>query len=54
MAKFRGEYYNGWRKNSDRSTPVATLKFVAPQSGHEDVYFTTGSTKYPVAFQDTI
>ena len=29
-------------------------KFMAPTSGHKDVYFTTGSTKDAAAFQDTV
>ena len=29
-------------------------KFVAPTSGHEDVYFTTGSAKDATAFQGTV
>ena len=29
-------------------------KFVAPTLGHEDVYFTTGSTKDAAAFQVTV
>ena len=32
----------------------AKPKFMAPTSGHEDVYFTTGSTKDVLAFQDTV
>ena len=32
----------------------ARPKFMAPTSGHEDVYFTTGSTKEAAAFQDTV
>ena len=47
---------NRYRKRgtSGGSTPVAKPKFVAPTSGHEDVYFTTGSTKDAAAFQDTV
>ena len=54
MAKHEGRRYKGWRKNSGRSTPVAKPKFVAPMSGREDVYFTTGSIKDAAAFQDTV
>ena len=39
---------------SGGSTLDAKPKFVAPTSGHEDVYFTTGSTKDPAAFQGTV
>ena len=36
------------------STSDSKLKFMAPTSGHEDVYFTTGTTKDATAFQDTV
>ena len=45
---------NRKKGTSGGSTPVAKPKFVAPTSGHEDVHFTTGSTKDAVAFQDTV
>ena len=45
---------NRKKGTSGGSTPVAKPKFVAPTSGHEDVYFTTGSTKDAAAFQDTV
>ena len=55
MVKRRGERYKGQRKDStSRSTSAAKLKFVAPTSGHENVYFTTGSTKDAMAFWDTV
>ena len=55
MVKRRGERYKGQRKDSTgRSMSAAKPKFVAPTSGHEDVYFTTGSTKDAAAFQGTV
>ena len=55
IAKQRGERHKGRRKvSTGGTTPASKLKFVAPNSGHKDVYFTTGSTKEPVAFQDTV
>ena len=45
---------NRKKGTSGGSTPVTKPKFVAPTSGHEDVYFTTGSTKDAAAFQDTV
>ena len=53
---FRAGRSNRIRKKgtSGGSTSVAKSKFVAPTSGHADVYFTTGSTKDATAFQDTV
>ena len=53
---FRAGRSNRNRKkgSSGGSTSDAKPKFVAPTSGHEDVYFTTGSTKDAAAFQDTV
>ena len=53
---FRAERSNrNWKKGtSGGSTSVAKPKFVAPTSGHKDVYLTTGSTKDAAAFQDTV
>ena len=39
---------------SGGSASDAKPKFVAPTSGYEDVYFTTGSTKADMAFQGTV
>ena len=50
----RGRYRNRKKGASDGSTPDKKTKFVAPTSGHEDVYFTTGSTKDAAAFQGTV
>ena len=36
------------------STLDAKPKFVAPTSGHDNLYFTTGSTKDAAAFQDMV
>ena len=56
-----GKSFQAGRSNRNRkkgtsgaSTSDAKPKFVAPTSGHEDVYFTTGSTKDAAAFQDTV
>ena len=53
---FRAGRSNRNRKKgtSGGSTSDAKPKFVALTSGHEDVHFTTGSTKDAAAFQDTI
>ena len=53
MAK-RRECNNCQTRSSGGSTSASKPKFVAPTSGHEDVYFTTGSTKDAAAFQDTV
>ena len=47
---------NRYRKRgtSGGSTPDTKPKFVAPTSGHGDVYFATGSTKDAAAFQGTV
>ena len=52
----RGGHHNRNRKTgtSGASTSGAKPKFVAPTSGHEDVCFTTGSTRDAAAFQDTV
>ena len=51
----RRERNRGRRKgSSDGSTLVTKSKFVAPTSGHEDAYFTAGTTKDVTAFQDTV
>ena len=52
----KGGRFSRYRKRgtSGGSAPDAKPKFVAPTSGHEDVYFTTGSTKDAAAFQDTV
>ena len=34
--------------------PATTSKFVAPTSGHKDMYFTMGSMKDAAAFQGTV
>ena len=49
-------HYNRNRKKgvSRESTSDTKTKFVAPTSGHEDVYFITGSTKDATAFQGTV
>ena len=50
-----GGYNKNWkRRGSDGSGSVTKPKFLAPTLGHEDVYFTTGSTKDVAAFQDTV
>ena len=50
-----GRYTRNRKKGaSGESTLTTKSKFVAPTSGHEDVYFTTGSTKYAAAFQGTV
>ena len=57
MAK--GGCGGGYNKNRKRGASggyrsVTQPKCVAPTSGHEDVYFTTGSTKDATAFQGTV
>ena len=52
--RLRGRYRNRKKGASDGSTSDKKIKFVAPTSGHEDVYFTTGSTKDAAAFQGTV
>ena len=51
----RGRYNRNWKKGSSRESTSATKsKFVAPTSGNEDLYFTTGSIKDATAFQGTV
>ena len=45
---------NRKKRTSGGSTSDGKPKSVAPTLGHEDVYFTTGSTKDAAAFQDTV
>ena len=54
MVKHGGQRYRGRRESSGGSMLATKPKFVAPIVGHEDVYFTTGSTKDAAAFQDTV
>jgi hypothetical protein len=49
-----GRHRNRKKGASGESTSATKSKFVAPTSGHEDVCFTTGSTKDAAAFQDTV
>ena len=50
-----GRYNRNRKKGASRESTLATKsKFVAPTSGHEDVYFTTGSTKDATAFQGMV
>ena len=57
MAK--GGHGGGYNKNQKRGTPggsgsATKLTFVTLTSGHEDVYFTTESTKDAMVFQDMV
>ena len=53
MVKRRGACKGRKKGTSGESTSATNSKFVAPTSGHKDVYFTTGSTKDAAAFQGT-
>ena len=48
-----GKYRKVRKAGGDKPTTTKP-KFEAPTSGHENVYFTTGSTKDAAAFQDTV
>ena len=54
MVKRKGAYKGQKKGVFGESTLATKLKFVAPTSGHKDVYFTTGSTKDGAAFQGTV
>ena len=54
MARAGRSNRNQKKESSGGFTSDARQKFVAPTSGHEDVYFTTGSTKDAAAFQVTV
>ena len=50
-----GRYNRNMKKGaSGESTSAHKSKSVAPNSGHENVYFTTGSMKDATAFQGTV
>ena len=50
-----GRYNRNRKKEASGGSWLATKpKSVTPTSGHEDVYFTTGSTKDVAAFQGTV
>ena len=51
----RGGYNTNRKRGASVGSELATKsKFVAPTTGHEDVYFTTGSTKDVAGFQGTV